>query len=286
MEWKNDNSIATKRFKKGRLRGIRHIAKPNVSFNFNPDTRIKYEEYVDSDTREEFNDPRAYNPFPTSPFRAGLSDKSMGLNWSINNTLEAKYYSKKDSTEKNLKIFENYTIRGNYDFTRDSMKWSEVALAGNTRIIKGLTTLNFSMNFTPYLLENGTTNINKYLIDEKRFPLQLKNIMGNVSSKITIKELINIATGKENKPANRPNNDKDTKIKPVSNEFPSLTSLIENFRLDHNYRFRVSKTTAGKDTFMVTTHSIALNGNLKLTKSFSLNWLKMKLPPSGVDATK
>lgn len=264
----NTQLFYTKIFQKGKIRGIRHLVKPSVSFNYRPDLRSRYEQLVDTDLRAEFNDPQSYSPFPNSPFSSGLSDRSMGINWSLNNTLEAKYYSKRDSTVKKIKIFENYRLRGNYNFAADSMHWSEVQFTGNSRLFKGISTLNFAMNFTPYVLENGTRNINKYLVDKKRFPLQLKNITGNFNSNIRIKQIVDILTGRDNE-SNR--NKPPQKSQPISEGLPSLTSLIENFAVSHNLRFSVNKTAEGKDTFTINTHTLGLRGNLKLTRNWSLN---------------
>ena len=266
----NTQLFNTMIFNKGKIRGIRHMVKPSVSFNYRPDLRSQYEQFVDTDLRDEFNEPQAYNPFPNTPFSSGLSDRSMGINWSLNNTLEAKFYSRKDSTVKKVKIFENYRVRGNYNFAADSMRWSEVSFTGNTRLFKGISTLNFSMNFTPYVLENGTRNLNRYLINEDRFPLQLKNISGNFNSNIRIRQIVDIITGKDETGSSN-SRQQPANNQPLTEGLPSITSLIENFSIRHNFRFAVTKTPEGRDTFTISTHTLGLNGNLKLTRNWSLN---------------
>lgn len=260
----NTQLFATARFKKGKIRGIRHILKPSVSFNYIPDTKERYEEVVDTDTRDDFNQPFAYNPFPREPYSVTLNPLSMGLNWSLNNTVEAKYYSKRDSTVKNLKIIENWQVRGNYNFAADSMRWSNVTLSGNSRLFKGISTLNISMSFTPYELFQGTRELNQYLGANDKFPLQLRNLTGSLNSGLTIKEIINIIQGKDDK------QQAEKKPQLKSGDLPSLTSIIENFKLTHNFRFTVNKTKTNQDTFFINTHTIGINGNLKLTKNWSL----------------
>ncbi len=264
----NTQLFGTKQFKKGKIRGIRHILKPSVSFNYNPDTKSRYEEVVNTDTRLDYNDPYYYSPFPREPYSVNLSPLSMGINWSLNNTLEAKYYSKKDSTVKNLKLLENWQVRGNYNFAADSMRWSNVSISGNTRIFKGISTFNLTINLTPYELFQGTRDLNQYLTESKKFPLQLKNLSGTFNSGLTIKEIIDIIKGKGDKKPNLNEDRQQTKKK--TNELPTITSIIENFRLSHTYRFSVVKDINNRDTFIVNTHTLGLTGNLQLTKNWSL----------------
>lgn len=272
----NTQLFATKQFSKGYIRGIRHVIKPGLSFNYVPDTRERYEELVRTDLREEFNEELRYSPFPRAPFAASLNNLNMGINWSLNNTVEAKYYSKKDSTVKKVKILENWTIRGDYNFAADSMRWNNVVFRGNSRLFKGLSTFDFTLTMTPYELERGTKELNSYLLDNKKFPLQLKTFRAGFNTGITFNRIFDIVRGKgEEADKNTPKDPRgraNTKPKQgiIDGELPSLTSLFDNFRLSHNYRFNVSKNEANRDTFTVSTHTIGISGNLQLTKNWSL----------------
>ncbi|MEL6987979.1 MAG: putative LPS assembly protein LptD, partial [Bacteroidota bacterium] len=74
----NTQIFGTMQFRKGWLRGIRHVIKPTVSLNFAPDylsQELGYYLQQDSDTREAFNNPSTYSIFEGgifgSPPRSG-----------------------------------------------------------------------------------------------------------------------------------------------------------------------------------------------------------------------
>ncbi|MCP3933117.1 MAG: LPS-assembly protein LptD, partial [Bacteroidetes bacterium] len=152
----NTQIFGTIQFKKGWLRGIRHVIKPALSFNYTPDytdPERGYYDYVQSDVRY----PDELDRY--SVFQGGLygqpssGGKQMSLSYSINNIFEAKTFSKKDSTENKLKLFDNIYVRGNYNFARDSLKFSQVSMSGTTRFLKGMTTLSLNASWDPYDVE-------------------------------------------------------------------------------------------------------------------------------------
>lgn len=56
-------------------------------------------------------------------------------------------------------------MNASYNFFKDSMKLSDLTAGGNNRFFKGLTTINYSFNFSPYArrLVNGKEQlINQY----------------------------------------------------------------------------------------------------------------------------
>lgn len=52
--------------------------------------------------------------------------KQMSIGYSITNIIEAKYYSRKDTIEKKVRLFDNLTVSGNYNFAADSFQWSNI----------------------------------------------------------------------------------------------------------------------------------------------------------------
>ena len=269
----NTQIFGTARFSKGFIRGIRHLMKPNISFNYTPDTRLRYLGLVDTDTRPEFNRPQEYNPFASGAIPATLGAKQMTLGFGIVNIIEAKYYSKKDSTEKNINLLDNLNINGNYNFAADSFQWSDISISGNTRLFKGMTIVNFSATFTPYLRENGR-RINRTVWSEKGTPLEFVNFNCNFNTGVSfqqIKQLLETgsldgSTGRQN-----PASGEEKKKSP----FPTITSLFDNFRISHNYSFAIMRTPAGRDTFMVGINSIDISGTLQISKNWNINFSRI-----------
>ena len=266
----NTQLFATKTFKKGWLRGIRHIMKPTVSFNYTPDTYNRYIEYVDSDTRPEENQPQTYNPFSGGVFSAPLSGKSASINFGIQNVFEAKYRGKNDTIDKKLKLFDNIAINGGYNLVADSLNWSDISLTTNTQFFKGVTTLSFRSSFTPYVLKNGNTRTNETLWSKEKKLIQLNTLSTGVSTGFSLKQIRDWIKGDPEK--NNAKIDKELvggfsqkigdqggnsfpeiPIDTISNktnpneldktekQLPTLFSLFENFRISHNFNFGVRR---------------------------------------------
>ena len=49
--------------------------------------------------------------------------RQMLITYGVRNNFEAKYWSKKDSTTKKVKLFNDIDVRGDYNLARDSLRW-------------------------------------------------------------------------------------------------------------------------------------------------------------------
>ncbi|MBT8229334.1 MAG: hypothetical protein KJO50_03680, partial [Bacteroidia bacterium] len=148
----NTQIFGTKTFSKGWLRGIRHTMKPDIGFSYAPDTRSIYTDtlYLLDERIEQ------YTRFDSGPFGSpSFSNLSSLMTYRLSNVLEIKYFSKKDSTEKKLKLFDNINLSGNYNFAADSLKWSRVTVSSTSRFFKGVTTIASSWTFDPYIEQNN-----------------------------------------------------------------------------------------------------------------------------------
>ena len=264
----NTQLFLTKTFSKGLIRGLRHIAKPSVNFGYSPDTRSIYTEYVDSDFRDEFNNPIEYNPFQGRLYNASLNQEAMALSWSINNVFEGKYFSKKDTLEKKFKFFENVAIGGNYNFAADSLQWSDISINGTTRIFKGLSNLNINALMTPYELDANNRRTNTLLIKSQRKLVDLVYFRANFNTGITFKEIKNIIEGKER---NESEQRGDAVAGNPTRKMRSFTDMFENFRISHNLAIAIEPSRfTGRDTLTISTHGIQFTGSIPLSEKWSI----------------
>ncbi len=142
--------FGTMQFGRGPIRGLRHIIKPSFGFTYSPGTRDKYQRVVFTDPREEFRDSIFYNPFVNTALGGtNLQDERMAFTYAFNNIFEGKYFSRKDSTEKKFKIFDNINLSGSYNFAADSLRWSPITISGNARYFGGITTVSLGAIFDP-----------------------------------------------------------------------------------------------------------------------------------------
>ncbi len=279
--------FGTARFKAGPLRGLRHVVKPSISFGYQPNY-LANENYFDD--LPNVNNPRdEQRRTIVNRFSNGIyggppnSEQQMALNYSINNLFEAKVWSKKDSTARNVKLFQNIAINGSYNFAADSLKWSPIQMSGATRFFKGVTTLNLNATFDPY--ENiydpssGPTGrrVNISTLSASQVPFKLTNFRGTISTNITVAKIRELFQGKEEEVVTDLQEERRRQREEENTLFEEtdLLSLFENFSIRHNYNFRLQRLVDqsgenGRDTlrFDALANSIELRGRIQLTE----NW--------------
>ena len=157
------------RFAKGPIRAIRHVITPTVGFTYKPnfgDPRWGvYGTYTDGNGIEQ-----TYNKF-ASPLYGTPSQTQQGLlTYSIGNTLDIKVPSKSDTITglKNVTLLESLNLSGNYDITKDSLRFSTLGISARTTLFKKLK-ISYNSVWDPYAVDSLGRRINKFeIIENKR----------------------------------------------------------------------------------------------------------------------
>src|SRR5690606_31508426 len=88
--------------KMGKIQAMRHVITPSVNFNYRPDFSDPlygfYRSFVNAQGRESI-----YSIFEGGIFGSPGSGRSMGIGFSVDNNIEAKVISKKDTTDGGIK---------------------------------------------------------------------------------------------------------------------------------------------------------------------------------------
>ncbi|RZJ40425.1 MAG: LPS-assembly protein LptD, partial [Chryseobacterium sp.] len=139
-----------KNFKKdSKIVAIRHMMTPQIGFNYSPDFSAENFGYYTkfSNSRGELTQ---YSIFDNGIVGTPNSGLVQSLSIAINNNLEMKVRSKKDSTGvKKIKIFESLNFTTNYNFAAPQYKWSIFNFTGQTNLFDKLN-LNTSLALEPY----------------------------------------------------------------------------------------------------------------------------------------
>ena len=142
-------------FKRGKLMGIRHVLTPNVGLNYTPDYAAAPFRYY-YQTRLDPNGDIVYqSPFSNSvmgiPGMNQYGDFSSSINFGLNNNLQIKTRSRKDTvgTGRNITLIDAFNITSAYNIAADSFNWSPLNVSFRTNI---LDKFNVSANalFDPY----------------------------------------------------------------------------------------------------------------------------------------
>ncbi|NND06808.1 MAG: hypothetical protein HKN87_10555 [Saprospiraceae bacterium] len=262
---------------KGWFRGIRHVVKPSISFNFSPDytdPALGYVDYVQQDIRSEELD--EYSIFEGALFGSPpQSGRRMALGYAIGNLLEAKFFSKKDSTAKKVKLFNTISVNGSYNFVADSLKWSPVNLSGTTTFFKGLSRVNFSAVFDPYLKTASGRRINRLVFDERKRPIRFDRAAIRLSSGMTVGQIKDLFKPTEEEQTNgrgsRGSRSSSSRSERSSDLEESITDLFKDFRLNHDIVLMWTTDSDGSKKLDVTTNSINTRGNIRLTPNWDLS---------------
>lgn len=159
-----------KMFKKGSLiKGIRHVLTPNVGFTYVPDFAARpfnyyYQTYLDGN-----NVPTYLSPYEGSvigvPGYGQYGRYASNINFGINNNLQIKTRSKKDSTGngQNLTLIDGFSITSAYNIAADSFNWQMINMDFRTTITNKLS-ISAGASFDPYDYDYTTNRRSKELV--------------------------------------------------------------------------------------------------------------------------
>lgn len=274
----NTQIFGMMKFRKGWLRGIRHVIKPGVSFSFTPDLFDQFRDSVQTDIRRP--DPAGFQDYSIldrGVYSASFSrGDQMALGYSFNNIFEAKYFSRKDSTEKKLKLFDNIVVSGNYNFRAvgDSLHFSPMNINGTTRFFKGASTFGFSAIYDFYDIDANGRRIQKFYWDSPGRLLRFDNFNARISTRMTIQKIRELFSPKPATPPSDPDDEQAARdprsgAQSRSRQAPDkFFDLFNDFSIDHN----LSLVRDGKkDTTMITTHTINMRGSLHISPKWTIN---------------
>ncbi len=257
-------------FKKGWLRGVRHVMKPSVGFSFSPASPDSYYQQSRFDIRSD--ETRRFSRFDQLLYSVRPTDiRQANINYSITNLFEAKYHSRRDSIDKKLKLFDNINVGGSYNMAADSLKFSPVNISGTTRFFKGITTISVGATYSFYDLNPHGRLINTFYSDTKGSLLRFDNLRLRFSTRLSYYDVKNIFTPKTKQDASpRPAVTRSGHKIPVDTRDKFL-DLLNSFSISHEVGV-VRMGMPGRDTTLITTHSINMVGGMRLTPNWSLNF--------------
>ncbi len=155
-------------FKKGsKIQAIRHVIKPNLSYNINPSFDRYYDTYLIPGTAGLEDEIREYSRFESSLYGAPNKNYSSSLGFSVTNDFEAKVKAKDTLEEepRKIKLLSNLQFNTSYDFAADSIQFQPVSFRGTLPIIQNKLDVNFNGALDPYALDNNNQIIDEWNIN-------------------------------------------------------------------------------------------------------------------------
>lgn len=176
-------------FKKSKIKVIRHVLTPTVSFNYRPDFGNEQYGYYGTVQKNEQGETDKYFRYPTALYGTIPTGRQGGIALSFNNNLEMKVFSAKDTVnqERKIKLLESFSVSSFYNMAVDTFNINPIRINGRTTLFEKIR-LNFGANYDVYAVDENNQRINRYHYDETGKPLRLQtanlSIGGNFNSKI------------------------------------------------------------------------------------------------------
>ena len=279
-----------KNFSRGPIRAIRHVFTPEIGFTYRPDFGDPkwgvYGSYIDGN-----GDEKTYNKFAGALYGTPSQNQQGLLTYNFGNNLEIKVPSKSDTITglKKIPILEAFTISGNYDVTKDSVRFSPVSISGRTTLFKKLN-INYNSTWDLYAADGMGRRINRFEVLESgklfrktgsswRFSLSysfsqndLKKLQGKKGSQELRDEI--------NENARRSDNFDPDELNEILGNPNAYIDWTTPWSISLSYNLTYTTSVAYAAIMGIATntyvHTIGLNGDISITPkwkfTFSTGW--------------
>ena len=264
---------------KSKIRAIRHIINPSVGYSYQPDfSDPSYDYYQRFTIKDGAGNEDEVLKARHQNFIYGTASpgKSSALSMGLNNNIELKVRSEKDTIDRKIPLFNTLSIGGSYNFLADSLKLSNLGIAANTNILQDKINLNFGATLDPYEYRNYISDY-----DENDAPIyserRINRLVWN-SGKIGRITQANFAFSTNLNPKGQ-NKDNDTRDKIAKSELPDAEKkyLLQNpdayvdfsipWNLRISYNIDYQHATNKEPTI---TQAIRFNGDLSLSEKWKI----------------
>ncbi|WP_372755156.1 putative LPS assembly protein LptD [Mariniflexile sp.] len=280
--------------KDSKLKAIRHVVRPSISYNINPAFDKYYEsaEVVNADglTAAEVellqsSSALQYTRFEGGQFGSPGKTFSSSMSFSVSNNLEAKVRDK-DSTateSKKIILLNNLNFSTSYNFAGDSLQWSPVRVSGGTQIFNNKMSINFGATLDPYALNNNNTRINKFNIENGGSLFRLTSANLTTSWSISSKEGGKKNDNSQSRKENLQGGGRDDDLFGVSQDFSNQQfddtkkdqeekpSEYYNFKIPWSLQlaYAVNYSNSSRQN-EISSHSLMFSGDIQLTQKWSI----------------
>jgi hypothetical protein len=165
--------------KKSPIAAIRHVIRPNLSFSYKPDLGAKYYYNVQVDTAFGKNlvtghldgHTQRFSYFDGSIYGAPSEGVFGGVGFGIDNNIEAKVRSKKDTANgglKKIRLIDGFGFTSSYNFVADSFKLAPFSLYLRSTLFEKIN-ITAGATMDPYQTDSMGYRINKYTWAGRKF---------------------------------------------------------------------------------------------------------------------
>ncbi len=246
-------------FRNSKIKAIRHVMSPSVSYSYHPDFgKKKFGYYKDVQTDTLGNISR-YSIFEQTIFGGPTQGKSGTIGIGIDNNLEMKLAPKSDTTEaRKIKIFESVSVSTSYNTAVDSFNWAPISLSARTTFFEKIN-LQGGANFDMYTRSYSGRRLNKLEINENN---RLAHFTDGYMS-VTF----NLNQHKKNKQSNKAT---ETELNDINKNLDNYVDFTVPYNFAVSYNLRYSKPFLNQEASVSQTASV--NGDISLTEKWKVTF--------------
>jgi hypothetical protein len=259
-------------FKNGPVRALRHVLRPTIGFSLHPDFGREGLGYYKTVQTNNEGGSQKYSIFNdgafTSIYGAPGNGKSGALNFGLNNNLEMKVRSLKDTITgtKKIKLIDNFNISTSYDLVKDSLKWSPVSMSGNTTLFKNIQ-IQYSSLWNLYAVDSKGKTINRFEWEVHHYLARIENTSWNLGLNWSL------PTKTKKKKAIDPSKGTPEEVDEVLNEPDKFIDWNNPWSLSFNYNLRYTGSfgplTSSRSKTIVQT--LGFNGDISVTPKWKVS---------------
>lgn len=140
--------------KLSKVKAIRHIINPSVSFSYTPDFTNNPQYFWKKKI------PKASNSLDSAwvvkerhqgfVYGASTPGRAGAIGFTLGNNLEMKVKGAKDTVERKVMLLNNLSLSTSYNLMADSFKLAPISVSANTNILNNMLNVNLSATLDPY----------------------------------------------------------------------------------------------------------------------------------------
>lgn len=256
-------------FKNGKVKAIRHVLNPSVSFGYTPDFSKNdnyFQEFTVNGTKVLKSRHEGF------VYGGSNTGKSGSIGFSLGNNLEMKVQDDDDSVARKVMLLNNLSFSSSYNIIADSFNLAPISISANSNILNNMLNINLSASLDPY--NYVTTNIEgverERRVDELAWKSQrlgrITSATLNVSTNLNPKKRSKDTSSREKIAASdMPEQEKEFLLaRPdmyIDFEIPWSLNLSYNLNYQHSLNADPSVT-----------QSITANGTLALSEKWQITY--------------
>ncbi len=143
----------TYNFKKGKIKAIRHVINPSVSYSYSPDFSDNpsyFQKFTDENGKVTYKS--RHEGFIYGGAQLG---QNQSLGFSLGNNLEMKVKSEDDTVARKVSLLNQFSISSGYNLLADSFRLAPFNLSANTNVLNGKLSVNAAATYDPYRILDG-----------------------------------------------------------------------------------------------------------------------------------